>query len=350
MNWKKIIAIVAGIALVVVFVWKLKSNKETATDRIYHYDKEAAVQVKVQIAEKQKVVKESDFTGVFQANRESKISAETQGKINQIYVDAGDFVRKGQVLVQLDNSLLKLQLQTVNIQIEGLEADVKRYTVLTKSDAIQGVQLEKATLGLRTAVIKKETLQEQINKSIVKAPFDGIITMKFTEVGAFAAPGVPLVEITDLSILKFTINISENDLKHFEIGKKYKVSADSYSEHKLLGAATLIGSKADRGGSYPVQFTVENLSDTQIKAGMFGKVFLADELADYGFLIPSAAIIGTTNQPQIYLLKKGKAQLTNIKSSQKIKNKTLVINGLQVGDTVIVNGLINLFDGANVKR
>ena len=66
-------------------------------------------------------------------------------------------VSKGQPLIQLDNSLLKLQLQTIEVQIEGLEADVNRYTILAKADAIQGVQLEKAELGLKSAKVQKAT-------------------------------------------------------------------------------------------------------------------------------------------------------------------------------------------------
>ena len=93
----------------------------------------------------------------------------------------------------MDNSLLKLQLQTVEVQIEGLQDDVNRYTILTEADAVQGVQLEKAKLGLKSAKVQKATLQEQINKTTIKAPFSGVVTAKLSEIGAFAAPGVPLL-------------------------------------------------------------------------------------------------------------------------------------------------------------
>ncbi len=121
---------------------------------------------------------EYSYSGTFEPNKETKISAELQGKINAILVDAGSVVSKGQPLIQLDNSLLKLQLQTIEVQIEGLEADVNRYTILAKADAIQGVQLEKAELGLKSAKVQKATLLEQINKTTIKAPFSGVVTAK----------------------------------------------------------------------------------------------------------------------------------------------------------------------------
>ena len=120
-------------------------------------------------------------------------------------------VNKGQTLIQLDNSLLKLQLQTIEVQIEGLEADVNRYTILAKADAIQGVQLEKAELGLKSAKVQKATLLEQISKTTIRAPFSGVVTAKLSEEGAFAAPGVPLLQITDITTLKFTVNVPEKD-------------------------------------------------------------------------------------------------------------------------------------------
>ena len=122
-------------------------------------------------------------------------------------------------LILLDNSILKLQLQTIEVQIEGLEADVNRYTILAKADVIQGVQLEKAELGLKSAKVQKATLLEQINKTTIKAPFNGVVTAKLSEVGAFAAPGIPLLQITDIKILKFTVNVPEKDLSQFKFNQ-----------------------------------------------------------------------------------------------------------------------------------
>jgi membrane fusion protein (multidrug efflux system) len=115
---------------------------------VYQYDKEQAINVQADTLQIENVNAEFSYSGTFEPNKETKISAELQGKINEVLVDAGSVVNKGQSLVQFDNSLLKLQLQTIEVQIEGLEADVNRYTILAKADAIQGVQLEKSVLGI----------------------------------------------------------------------------------------------------------------------------------------------------------------------------------------------------------
>ena len=345
---KKVLYIIIPLALIAIVVIKLKSNKEIVKDKVYQYDKEQAIHVQVDTIKSELIGAEFAYSGTFEPNKETKLSAEIQGKINDVLVDVGAFVTNGQSLIQLDNSLLKLQLQSAEVQVEGLEADVKRFTVLANADAVQGVQLEKAELGLKSAKVQRATLLEQINKTTIKAPFNGVVTAKLTEEGAFAAPGVPLLQITDISVLKFTVNVSENDLSSFQLNQTFSINADAYSDVLLSGKATMIGSKANMGSSFPVQFIVNNTSDFKIKSGMFGKVNLKSDNQKTGIIIPASAIVGSSSQPQVYKVKNGKAVLNSISIAQKIKNKTVVAKGLEEGDVIVTNGFINLFDNANV--
>lgn len=350
---KKILYIIISLVLIAIVIIKLKSNKEIVKEKVYQYNKEQVINVNVDTIKNELIASEYSYTGTFEPNKETKLSAEIQGKINDVLVDVGTFVTKGQSLIQLDNTLLKLQLQSAELQVEALETDVKRFTILANADAIQGVQLEKTELGLKSAKVQRATLLEQISKTTIKAPFSGVITAKLTEEGAFAAPGVPLLQITDISILKFTINISENDLSLFQINKNYKINTDTYPNLTLLGKTIMIGSKANVGSSFPVQFAVNNTSDLKIKSGMFGKVVPTDIEAKKenqltGIIIPASAIVGSTNQAQVYKVKNGKAFLTDITIAQKIKNKSVVLKGLKEGDVIVTSGFINLFNEANI--
>lgn len=345
---KKIIWIIAGVAVVGMMMFKLLSNKKTTENRIYQYDKEKPISVSVDTIRLQNFVDAGNYTGTFEPNKETKISADIQGKINAVLVDVGSYVSKGQTLIQLDNSLLKLQLQTVEVQIEGLEDDVNRYTILTEADAVQGVQLEKAKLGLKSAKVQKATLLEQISKTSVKAPFNGIVTAKLNEEGGFAAPGVPLLQITDISTLRFTVNVPENDLVKFQSNQTYKISAYVFPDISLSGKVSMIGSKANMGNSFPIQFQVANTKNLSIKSGMFGKVSLSETKQEQGMLIPTSAIMEENGIAKAYVVKSGKAVLQTITTSKTIGNKTLVSSGLATGDIVVTNGFINLFDGANI--
>ena len=346
---KKIIWIIAGVAVVGMMMFKLLSNKKTTENRVYQYDKEKPISVSGDTIRLQNIVDAGNYTGTFEPNKETKISADIQGKINAVLVDVGSYVSKGQTLIQLDNSLLKLQLQTVEVQIEGLEDDVKRYTILTEADAVQGVQLEKARLGLKSAKVQRATLLEQIGKTSVKAPFNGVVTAKLNEEGGFAAPGVPLLQITDISTLRFTVNVPENDLIQFQNNQTYKINADVFPDVSLSGKVSMIGSKANMGNSFPIQFQVANTKNLSIKSGMFGKVNLSESEQEQGILIPTSAIMEENGIAKVYVIKNGKAILQSITTTKTIGNKTLVSSGLKENDIIVTNGFINLFDGANIS-
>lgn len=348
MYWKKIIWIAAGIGLTALVIFKLSGNKKVTENKVYQYDKEKPISVQVDTIHLKTINEASSYTGTFEPNKETKISAETQGKINIVLVDVGSYVSKGQTIIQLDNSLLRLQLQSVEVQIEGLQDDVNRYKILAQAGAVEGIQLEKAQLGLKSAKVQKASLQEQIAKTRIKAPFNGVVTAKLNEVGGFAAPGVPLLQITDIAILKFTINVPETDLRQFQPNKQYLISADTYSDNFLPGKVTMIGSKANPGNSFPIQFQVANTKKLDIKSGMFGKVQINEISKEQGIIVPSSAIFGSNEKTQVYLIKHGKAVLQDITVSKKMQDKSVVSGGLNAGDVIVTNGFINLFDEANV--
>ena len=345
---KKILYILIPLILLAIVIFKLKDNKEIAQSKIYQYDKEMPLNVQADTLKFQSIDDSRNFTGSFEPEKEVKISAETQGKIVSLLVDAGSHVRKGQLLLKIDDALLKLQLQTISVQIEGLEMDVNRFTILTNADAIQGIQLEKAQLGLKSAKVQRNTILEQISKTNVYAPFPGIVTMKFAEIGAFAAPGMPLLQITDISRLRLTVNVPENDVHLFDLHKNYSVRADAFNELSFSGKAILIGSKGNMASNFPVQFSINNTPDLKIKSGMFGKVFVSEGGPAEALLIPSSAIVGSDIEPQVYVIKNNKAILHPISIALRTKNGIVVKDGLAAGDVVITGGFINLTDGAAV--
>jgi len=345
---KNIINILILIALLVVIGLKLMENKKIVEDKVYHFDKEQPINV---ITSTLKLNENSDnyqITGNFMPNKDARINSEMQGKIIAINVNEGSYVRKGQRLIKLDNSILKLQLQSLDIKIKGLEVDVKRFKILADADAIQGVQLEKAELGLKSVNAQRNTILKQIKKTSVYAPFNGIITKKMTEVGSFAAPGMPLLQLTDIKKLKFTVNVPESDLGTFELNKKYAISVDAFPDLQLVGKTSMIGSRGNMGNSYPVQFEVNNSKDLKIKSGMFGKITLEESSVKKSIVIPASAIVGSNINPQVYLVTGNKAILHNIIISRKVGNKAIIGSGLSEGDEIVTSGFINLYDGANI--
>jgi len=345
---KKIINILILIALIAILVVQLKSNKNVAVNRVYHYDKTQSIVVKALKINATTLNEAYEFTGTFDAQKEAKVNADIQGKIVKYYVDKGSKVKKGQSLVKLDDALLQLQLQAVNVKIEGLEADRNRYQILTDADAIQGIKLEKTLMGLKAAKIQKKTLQTQIGKTTIKAPFTGVVTMKTSEVGSFAAPGMPLVILTDISNLKFKVNVAESDLNLFTLNQTYKIQSDVYPELEIEGVVTAVGSKGNMGNSFPVELAIKNNKGQKIKSKMFGKVVLNNTNQDNVIVIPSSSIVGSDIEPKVYVIVNQKAVLKSISIAKRLNNKVIVSGGLKATDQIITSGFINLFEGANV--
>lgn len=345
---KKIIGLLVLSAIVVITIVTLMNNKKIVADKVYEYDKSEPIKVTTQTVKLNHLDRKKHYSGTFQPNKEVKLSADAQGKIVNVLVENGDFVKKGQSLLELDKSMIVLQLQAVHTKIKGLEKDIERYQSLVESNAIQGVTLEKALLGLEAAAIERATIQEQLNKSTVRSPFDGVITAKLTEVGAFAAPGVPLFQLTDISSLKFTILVTENEINNFKHNDTIQLSVDAIPDEIFIGKVSMIGSKANKAMNFPVEISVDNKS-MRIKAGMFGRATTyASHGANHGILIPLSAIIGETSAPKVYIVESGKAILRAIQLDGTIANKAIIKSGLNADDVIIVEGITNVFDGAIV--
>ncbi len=346
---KKLFAPLILIALLAIIIIQLGKNKEVSENRIYNYDKEKSILVTTKTIKSSSIDTDASFTGIFNANMETKINADVQGKILRYYIQEGDHVKKGQKLVKLDDELLQLQLKSIQVQIDGLQADEKRFIVLAEADAIQAVQLEKIQNGLKSAHIQRKTILEKINKTTIRAPFSGIVTAKMSEIGSFAAPGVPLLILSDLAHLKFRINVSEVNLPLFSLNETYILHADAYPNLELSAVATQIGSKGNMGNSFPVEFTIQNTKEQHIKSNMFGKISVNAHSNSDGVVIPSDCIVGSDLSPQVYIVKNKKATLHPIKISRRLQNNVIVESGLNENDIIITSGFINLFDGANIE-
>ncbi len=345
---KNIVNILILIALIVVIVLKLSENKKIAEQRVYHYDPNQPILVHSFPIKTQSLVIDRNYTGNFVSEQDGKINAEVPGKIISIKVNEGDYVKKGQLLMKIDPTMLLAKKSALDVKIKGFRDDVKRYTALVKADAVQAIKLEKAQLGLKAALAERRSVVEQIAKTNIKAPFSGHISHKFTEVGSYAAPGMPLLELTDIARLQFVINVSDDELDLFDDDKVYPISIDALPGQKTTGQLAMIASKANPSNDFPVKFDVQNTRDKSIKSGMFGTIFIQKDLGKNVILIPATAVRGSAQEPKVYVIENGKARLKNIVITKHIGNDVVVKDGLKSGDIIVTSGFINLFDGANV--
>ncbi|MFA7361349.1 MAG: efflux RND transporter periplasmic adaptor subunit [Candidatus Kapaibacterium sp.] len=346
---KKTIWIIVIAVILSLTIWKLFVNKNETEGKVYRTDQNAKIQVTTTKVSYQNLFEEKKYIGTITANRENKIASETQGKVVYVGVNEGDYINKGHVIARVDDTMLKLQLESAEIQLEGIMLDVKRYENLSKGDAIPAVQLEKTNIARKSAEVQIKTLKEQISRTTIISPFGGVVTTRLFDLGSVLGPGVPLLQLTDISVLKLNLNIPENELTRFKEGMKTEVLTEVYPGISYEGIITMVGSRGDDSHNFPVQVTIENSKTYPLKPGMFGTLKIGNTLSKTSLSIPVTALVGTIKEPKIYKVENDKVYLKDITIGVSTKDYFEVLNGLTDGDIVVIGGQINLYDGALVN-
>lgn len=348
MNKRLIIILSVAVVLVALAVMKLMSNKHAADEKIFVRDANAAVFVETASPETHTFENALSFLGTFDPYRQNTIGSDVSGKIIRLNVEEGDRVSQGQLLAKIDDELLQLQLQNAEIQIEGQRNDDNRYSNLAKENAVAGVQVEKTKLGLRSAEVQKKQIQKQLRSTNITAPFSGVVTKKMVDLGSMIGPGTPLVELTDISSLKLTVSVPERDVMKFNLGQKVSVFVDIYRNQAFEGKVTNINVVADKSHNFKVQITVTNRKDTQIMAGMYGSVQLSNNKSVTALSVPRRALVGSSKNPQVYVVRNGKAILTSFNAGTSDGEYIEVVSGLTKNDQVVVKGQVNLQNNSPV--
>src|SRR3989338_1502880 len=326
MNRKVIIIGVVVVGLIGLTVMKLMSNKSKAEAKIYIHDVNAEVLVETTTMQEHKFESGFSYLGTFEPYRQNTIGSDASGKIIRLSVEEGDRVSQGTVIAKIDDEMLQLQLENAEVSIEGQQNDDKRYSNLEKENAVAGVQVEKTKLGLRSAEIQK----------------------KLVDLGSVIGPGTPLVEITDISSLKLTVNVPERDILKFKLNQAVSVNADIYGNRSFDGKVTNISVVADKSHNFKVQITLKN-SKQELMAGMYGSVHLSNSNSVTRMAIPRKALIGSSKNPQVYVVRNGIAILNDINAGTSDGDYIEVISGISKNDKIVVKGQVNLEDKTKVK-
>jgi RND family efflux transporter MFP subunit len=169
------------------------------------------------------------------------------------------------------------------------------------------------------------------------------------DLGSMVMPGTPIVELTDISQLKLAISVPERDVLKFKKGQKVNVAVDAQNA-TISGSLYHISVQADALHNFKVQVLVNNSNANKILSGMYGNVALDNNSKVVALAVPRKALIGSTKNPQIYVIRNGKAQLTSFSPGAADGNYLEVVSGLTSADEIVVKGQVNLEDGMNIKR
>ncbi|MDP5139674.1 MAG: efflux RND transporter periplasmic adaptor subunit [Spirosomaceae bacterium] len=375
---KKIIFGIIGIALVVLAAFKLYNNKSEINEAAAFKEERGNIPVETLIVQEEIFEQGYKFTGTFNPDREVNFGAEMQGKIIKTFANEGDYLAVGSPIAKIDDSMLKLQLQNQETQLQVAQvnvetqqtlaakskADLERFQNLKKDDAVADITFENqklnnaqasaaasiSKLNVESAKTAIATTKEQLTKTLIKAPISGYLTMKQFEVGSIVAPGAPMGVITNTSNLKLTVMIPENQVIQFRKGQTVSVNADVYPNRQFTGKINQIAAKGDPNHNFKVEVTLTNSNrEFPLKAGMYGNLNVSSTQPIKGIFVPNSILQKNENRVQVYVIDNGKAVLRNVNTGITVADKVEITSGLNTGDEIIVTGLNNLTNGITVK-
>jgi RND family efflux transporter MFP subunit len=264
------------------------------------------------------------------------------GRIEKIYVEIGDRVSKGQLLVQMESS--NLQQQTT--QLANLERDYNRYNELLKVGGIAQQQVDqiKTQIDVLNTVIKN--LQDNTQ---LRSPINGVVTARNYDNGNVFAQ-MPILTVQQLNLLKVTVNVSESYFTKVKNGMPVNIRLDVYGDEVFSGKVSLIYPTIDAvSHTFGVEVTIDN-RNMKVRPGMYARVSL-NFGANERIAIPDAAVLKQSgaNDKYVYTVTNGVAHYQRIELGQRIGEQYEILSGIAPGDEVIIAGHTRLIDGTPVE-
>lgn len=338
------------IAALAAIIWKLNANKAANVAKTEFVKQSNTGDIPVVTEKATRVDFDQQFAanGNFEPFKELTYLAEASGRINQLLVDEGSYVKQGQILARVDDEIVGTDLASAKANLQQLKVDKERYEAAYKTGGVTQKQMDDARLQYDLAVSRYDAASRKVNDTYVKAPISGFINAKYVEKGTYLSPGTKMFDIVDVSRLKLRVTVPEMQVIHLKLGDKVNVTTNVFPETQYIGKITFIAAKGDQTLSYPVEMEVTNISGKQLKAGMYGTANFDMPKQEPTMLISRNAFVGGVNSNQIYVMEGGVAKLKKVTAGRILGDKVEIREGLQDGETVIVSGQINLTDGAKV--
>jgi RND family efflux transporter MFP subunit len=284
--------------------------------------------------------------GNVETNRIANVLAEFPGVVVEVLVDEGARVTTGQALLRLNTDVLAKQRAELETQL-GLAATLfERQERLWNKGIGSEVDFLQAKTGLESLQRGMATLDEQIDKAVIRAPFAGVLDRVFVNVGEMASPPMPVVRVVDLSDLYIRASVSDHYAGVVMAGQSVTVEAQGLEP---------IESQVRRVGQFieaanrTIDVTIDLPAGTRALPNMVATVHITDLALDSALALPSAVVQQDANgQEYVYIIKGDQATKQTVQTGVMSDGMLLIEDGLKPGDRVINRGAARVVDGERV--
>ena len=310
------------------------------------------------------------FPGIVHATDSAALSFEVGGKVQQVTVDIGDQVKKGQLLADLDTEPYKLDVQaaeadlaTARSEYKNMKLQFERVDELVDKGFVSRARWDAAMAARDTArnqinfaVSKLNLAKRDLRLTTLTAPFDGSIAARSVDPHVKVHPGQKLFEINADGAMEVQFDISETIIAQMHLGMPVSVKFPTLQGKFSEGRISFIGSAAGTANAFPVKADLFDLP-AQIKPGMTADVdfILRDDNLTAGYLVPLAAVAPGDDTAFGYVFiydpETSKVRKTPIEipKDSAQDNMVQISKGVSAGDQIAVAGVSFLNDGQQVK-
>jgi HlyD family secretion protein len=328
-------------------------------------------------------------SGYVVAQRKAAVSSKSTGRLAFLGVEEGSRVKKGQILASLENEDLiaarnqavaqvnqaKADLGTAQAELVDAELQYRRYRTLVAQDLVPKQDFDTADARYKKAVAGVAAAQSRIKVaqaglantqaaleySYIRAPFDGVVTTKYAEVGEVVAPfgaaanaRAAVVTMADLHSLMVEVDVAESNLDKVHLSQPCEISLDAIPDRRFAGEVHMIVPTADRTKATVLTKVKFLETDDRILPEMSAKVaFLSQPLnpaeRQPRLTIPKAALVTREGRSYSFLVTGNRVKLVPIAVGLALNDMVEITSGLKEGDRVVLNPPASLTDGSRVK-
>ncbi len=284
-----------------------------------------------------------EYTATVEAEIKNNIAPATPVRIDKIFVEVGDQVKKGQKLVQMDAASLK----QLKLQIENQKIEFRRVDELYKVGGASKAEWDTAKMSLEVNETAYKNLME--NTSLV-SPISGVITARNYDNGDMYTSANPVLTVEQITPVKLMINVSETYFTKVKKGAPVTIKIDVYGDQEFQGIISLVYPTIDpQTRTFPVEIKLPN-KDQKVRPGMFARATLNFGTQD-NVVVPDLAIVKQpgSGDRYVYVYKDGKVYHNKVELGRRMGAEYELKSGVDNNAQVVVAGQVRLVDGMEVE-
>lgn len=287
-------------------------------------------------------------TTTLEPERTAPILSRVVGVIEKIHVEEGDSVRARQPLLRIDRRQYQLEVARLSAKTAQLEDSYQRLKKMVADNLVGAEEFENVKHDLEAARAEEKLARLQLSYTTVRAPFAGRVVNRQVEVGHSVNVDAPLFDLVDLEPLLARVYVPSKAFRRLARAQPVELTLDSNGS-KLAGRIKLVSPVIDpTSGTIKITLEIpEYPKDT--RSGDFAQVRITTEKHDDAVLIPRIAVVQDRQQSIVFIAHDGRAQRRVVEVGFEHDGQAEIVDGLKVGERVVVKGQNSLKDGATIK-